>query len=51
MESLFSNKKLKSYHNEMNQMIKNAELLLKNEKIYINQPEEPTQRKKFLGIF
>ena len=51
MESLFTNKKLKSYHDEMNQMIKNAEILLKNEKIYINQPEEPTQRKKFLGIF
>ncbi|QYA48293.1 tyrosine-protein phosphatase [Nosocomiicoccus ampullae] len=51
MESLFNNKKLKPYHEEMNHMIKNAELLLKNEKIYINQPEEPTQRKKFLGIF
>src|SRR5699024_7459713 len=51
IESLSSKKKLKSYHNEMNQMSKNAELLLKNKKIYIYQPEEPTQRNKFLGIF
>ena len=51
MDSLFRNKKLKAYHDELNQMIKNAESLLNKERVYTNRPEEPTQRKKFLGIF
>lgn len=51
MNSLFKNKKLKNYKEEIEMLIKNSKLIIKNEDIKKYQPSKEYNNKKLFGIF
>ncbi|CAD2071604.1 tyrosine-protein phosphatase [Phocicoccus pinnipedialis] len=51
MKSLFTNKNLKNIQDEIKRLLNNAEVIVNNDKLNKNRPEEPRVKKRFFGLF
>ncbi|PNZ70005.1 capsular biosynthesis protein [Staphylococcus croceilyticus] len=51
MKSLFEEKSLKNYKNEIEELIENAQVILQNKDLKKRQPTDDFKRKKLFGLF